>query len=135
MALLTWNNNYSVNIKKIDEQHQQLINLINELHDNMKIGKGKDVLGTIIKKLADYTVYHFKTEEKLFEQYNYPENRLHTEAHNVLIAKVKALQADFSSGKAILTMDVMTFLKEWLTGHIMGSDKKYSEYLNSKGVV
>ncbi|MFH1194416.1 MAG: bacteriohemerythrin [bacterium] len=135
MALFNWSNNYSVGIKQIDDQHKHLVDLINELHDSMKVGKGKEVLGLIIKKLTDYTVFHFGTEEKLFKEYGYPDMKIHVETHNKLVNQVKALQLDFNKGKAVLTMEVMNFLKEWLTNHILGTDKKYTAFLNSKGVV
>lgn len=38
------------------------------------------------------------------------------------------------NGKNTLPMEVFNFLKDWLTEHILISDKKYSKYLNSKGV-
>ena len=65
MALMVWDNSFSVNVKEIDAQHQKLIALINDLHDAMKTGKAKDVLGKILSDLTDYTVYHFGNEERL----------------------------------------------------------------------
>ncbi|NJM14282.1 MAG: hypothetical protein HC896_01855 [Bacteroidales bacterium] len=41
MSLITWNEKYSVGIKEIDNQHVNLVNIINELHDAMLKGKGK----------------------------------------------------------------------------------------------
>jgi hemerythrin len=34
----------------------------------------------------------------------------------------------------MITIDVMLFLSNWLNVHILEVDKKYSEFLNSKGV-
>jgi len=64
MALISWNDNLSVHVGEIDRQHQQLIKMINDLDDAMKQGKGKEVLGKIVKGLSDYTAYHFSTEER-----------------------------------------------------------------------
>jgi len=135
MALFNWSNQYSVNIKQIDEQHKILIGIINELHDGMKAGRGKEVMGPLINKLVDYTVFHFSFEEKLFTSNGYPEASSHKNTHAALVKKVNELKKDYDSGKAILSMEVMNFLKEWLSGHILGTDKKYSSFLNSKGVV
>jgi len=134
MPLFNWSNEYSVNIKQIDEQHKVLINLINDLHDKMKVGKAKESLGNILDELVNYTVYHFKHEENLFSSYGYPESDNHKQVHQTLIRQVKELKNNFDSGKTILSMEVMDFLKGWLGNHILGTDKKYSSYLNSKGV-
>jgi len=34
----------------------------------------------------------------------------------------------------MLSMDVMNFLKNWLSKHISDTDKKYGKYLNDKGL-
>lgn len=134
MALLTWNENYSVGIKEIDIQHKKLVELINSLHEGMKIGKGKEILGVILNELVDYTVYHFGFEEKLFEKYGYPETIIHKRQHSDLVAQVKKFVDSYNGGSSIITIEIMNFLRDWLTQHIAGSDKKYSSFLNNKGV-
>lgn len=134
MALFSWDNSYSVNIREIDEQHKVLIKLINNLHDSMKVGKGKEALGPILNELVDYTVYHFGHEEKLFTDNGYPESSQHKAVHAKLVEQVKAIKKDYESGNAVMTIEVMHFLKDWLSGHIMGTDKKYSSFLNAKGI-
>ncbi len=134
MALLNWKNDYSVNIREIDEQHKQLINMINELHDAMLAKKGKEALLSVLTKLANYCATHFAVEEKLMSGNGYPEYADHKEVHNKMTAKVKALMADVQAGKTTISIEVMNFLKNWLDKHIMGTDKKYSAFLNSKGV-
>ena len=135
MALVSWQSHYSVNIKEIDKQHQQLVNIMNNLHDGMKQGKGKEVLSQVLNELINYTAFHFKTEETLFDKYSYPETTVHKRQHTDLVQQVLEFKENFDSGKKILTMEVMEFLKEWLTNHIVGSDRNYSVYLNNKGVV
>ena len=134
MALLTWQDKYSVGIRQIDDQHKQLITMINDLNDAMLAGKGKDVLMPVLNKLATYCVSHFAVEEKLFDTHAYPETADHKEKHHKMTAKVKALIGEVQSGKSTISIEVMNFLKNWLDKHILETDMKYSPYLISKGV-
>lgn len=134
MALLSWQEKYSVGIKEIDNQHKQLINMINELNDAMLAGRGKDALLPVLNKLAGYCVSHFAMEEKLMSTHGYPEYDDHRDKHIKMTAKVKDLIADVQSGKSTISIEVMNFLKTWLDKHIMGTDQKYGPFLNEKGV-
>ncbi|MBI5307325.1 MAG: hemerythrin family protein [Planctomycetes bacterium] len=134
MAFITWNDGLSVNVKEIDAHHKKLIGLINQLHDSMLEGKGKEASGKILSALVDYTASHFTYEEKLFKQYGYPEYDAHRKDHEDLIRQVKDFKSQFDKGTLGLTLKLMTFLKDWLNNHILGTDKKYVVFLNSKGV-
>ncbi len=134
MSAITWNDKMSVNVAEIDKQHKKLIDIINSLSEAMKSGKGKDVIGKIIKQLADYTVYHFGHEEKLFEKYNYPETKAHLAKHKEFVDKLNNWQKQLETGKLALSVQVINYLSSWLREHIMGTDQKYSEFLNEKGV-
>lgn len=134
MSLITWNESYSVNIAEIDKQHQKLIDMLNDLNDAMKKGKGKDALGKILSGLVSYTVTHFKIEEKYFNEFGYPETAHHKKEHDTFIEKVTDFKDKFESRNLFLTIDVMNFLSDWLKNHIMGTDKKYSSFFNEKGL-
>ncbi len=134
MSLIEWKDAYSVNISDIDTQHKRLVNLINELHAAILSGTGKEALTKILSELVEYTLYHFATEEKYFDQFDYPEADLHKTEHNDLTKQVAALQKKHDGGEKVLTIDVMNFLRDWLQDHIVGSDTKYGPYLNSKGL-
>jgi hemerythrin len=135
MALLTWNDGYSVKVKQFDDQHKKLIDMVNELHDAMKVGKGREVLEKILAGLIQYTVTHFANEERLMKLHNYPGYEQHKKELNLLTLQVSDEQKKYREGSAVLSQSVMTFLKEWLQNHIQGTDKNYSAFLNSKGVV
>ena|SRR5271157_2674097 len=135
MALMTWSDNLSVNIKEIDEQHKKLVGMVNELHEAMKQGKGSNLTGQVLSGLVQYVATHFATEEKLMKANAYPEYLKHKAEHDALTKQAVDLQKQFQEGKAVLTVELMSFLKNWLSNHILGTDKKYSPYLNGKGVV
>jgi hemerythrin len=134
MAIISWKDAYSVGISEIDRQHHKIIDLINQLNDAMTEGKGKERLGKILADLISYTHNHFKAEEKLFDQYGYPDAGEHKIKHQKMTEKVLDLQKQFKAKKITITFEVMDFLQNWLDKHILGTDKKYGPYLNGKGV-
>ena len=135
MALITWSENLSVNIREIDSQHKELVKLINEMHDAMSEGKGKDVLEKVLTRLIDYTKMHFSGEERLMETHRYAGYVTHKAEHEKLTKQVMEISNRMKEGKTVITIEVMNFLKEWLSKHIVGTDKKYGPFLNERGVV
>jgi hemerythrin len=134
MALIKWSDNLSVHVAEMDRQHQKLIDLINELHDAMSKGKGKEIVGKTIDGLVNYTKTHFTNEEKLFGQFNYPESNSQKNMHKKFIDKVVDFKQQLDSGKVGLSISIIDFLSDWLKNHIQLEDKKYGSFLNSKGV-
>ncbi len=136
MAFITWSDEYSVNIKEIDQQHQQLVELINRMYDIVIIGGeiDKKRIRRVLLELANYTDYHFRSEEKLFQIHHYPETSVHKRQHSQLTIRLLTLQRHFSAGEATISQEIFDFLKDWLVNHILGSDKEYTVFLNAKGV-
>lgn len=135
MALFVWDEKYSVNVAEFNGHHKRLIDLINELGDAMSSGKGREVLGKILDSLAEYTKMHFQAEEKLMIAKGYKGYDEHKKEHDRFVAQVVDLKGKLAVGSLSVTLETMNFLKKWLTGHIMGIDKKYTAFFNEKGIV
>ncbi len=135
MPLIQWNNELSVGIASIDEQHKELINILNTLNDALEEGQASQMLAEIFDGLAAYTVKHFGYEEALFALHGYSESQAHKNEHSALINQVQVLRQKMLDGDFIICIEVMAFLKEWLTHHILITDKAYSQFLVDKGVV
>jgi hemerythrin len=133
MALMKWDSTLSVGITRIDAQHQKLVGLVNKLHDAMMSGTGVKVVGTVLDELVAYTREHFQFEEQLMQLHGYPDLAVHVVEHSKLTHQTVQLQADVKQGTA-LTMDVMQFLRDWLTGHILGVDRKYTPFFALRNV-
>src|ERR1700690_1304177 len=108
--------------------------LINQLNEAMKVGKGKDVMGKVLTSLIDYTKYHFGTEEKLMQTHSYPSYIIHKKAHDDLTKQAMDLQKKLEAGNLVVTIEVMSFLKDWLSKHIMSPAKQYTSFFKGKGV-
>ncbi len=130
MAFIEWNNvQYSVKVEQFDNDHKKLMGFINELHEAMLQGRGKDKLNHILSELLDYTHYHFDAEEKQLAEAGYPELEEHKQLHQELIGQLEELITDFTDGKREISVKTFRFLKEWLFDHIQVADKKYSPWL------
>ncbi len=135
MPLIEWSDSMSVKIPSIDEQHKKLAGMVNALHEGIAKGNSKEVLVYVFDGLAKYTVDHFEYEEKLFEEFGYEDSEMHITEHQDLVQQVVELKQKMDDEEGFMFgLEVMDFLKSWLTEHIMGSDMDYSSFLVSKGV-
>ena len=132
--LIVWSERYSVGISRIDEQHQRLIDLINDLHAAMLAKGDESELSKLLEGLAAYAVSHFATEETLMKKFSYPDYDRPKAEHDRLMAQVTQLLEKSRTDSTLLTREVMTFLHRWLIGHIVNVDKRYSAHLNAAGV-
>ena len=135
MALLfVWNDSFNTGINTIDTQHKKLVDMINELYSAMGKGQGNQVLGKLLDELVKYTLTHFTAEERLMKQAGYADFDAHKKIHEEFKAKVAEMQKAVAGGNKMMSLEVATFLKSWLSGHILGTDKKYASVMIAKGI-
>lgn len=134
MALLTWSAQFSVNIAELDAQHQHWCGLINELHEAMRAGTGKEKVGATLQAVIAYANTHFAREEQLMKAHNYPGYLHHKGIHDRFLAEIKELQAKLENGSLTISMELMSKMKAWLISHIQHDDQKYGPFLNRHGV-
>jgi hemerythrin-like metal-binding protein len=128
-TFFAWNSSYSVGCDAMDQEHKRMVEIINNLYGAMRQGKGNEVIGSILDGLVEYTKTHFSHEERLMKDAGYPALEEHKREHNSLTEQVMAI-LDKSRSNGVLSLDVMSFVKEWLVNHIQGSDKLYGRHVN-----
>jgi hemerythrin len=112
----------------MDEQHRKWFGILNRLHDAMLNGKGRDVQQSVMAEMVAYTRTHFLQEELLLKTKGFPRFAEHREKHTSFTKQVQALEAKMLGGSALLTIDVMNFLKNWLKDHILAEDARYGTF-------
>lgn len=131
--IFEWNDEYNVGVADIDEQHLELVGLINELHAAIRDRKASKVVRKILDELIDYTSTHFSIEERLMRESGYPDYEAHRSYHEALIDQVRTLQGKLDSGEASVTFELLHFLRVWLIRHICEADKEFGAYFIANG--
>jgi hemerythrin len=131
MAMMEWKDEYSVGVTAMDNQHKQLVSLVNQLYDAMRQAKGDAVIGTILPSLVLYTKSHFAAEEKIMKDADFPGLAAHQALHHQLTKQAGELLEKIKAGKMVPTVSLATFLKDWLVNHIQGQDKQYGKHIAS----
>ncbi len=128
-TFITWSHELALGVPIIDTQHKELCNYINKLYKAMQSNANEKVLQELLTSLSNYTVRHFAEEEKIFAASAYPDTKRHKEIHGKFIAKLEDFKAQLTQGSAVLSIQLLEFLKDWLIKHIMGTDKQYAQYV------
>jgi hemerythrin-like metal-binding protein len=134
MVWAAWTEAMAVGDAVLDSDHRIIINLLNQLHDAMETGQSRDVLGSVVKVLAEYTEHHFAREEAVMTAAGYPESDRHCREHKALADKVRDIHDRYLAGeRTALDDSVVRLLRKWLTDHIQVTDKSYRPWVEKLG--
>jgi hemerythrin-like metal-binding protein/diguanylate cyclase (GGDEF)-like protein len=123
-SLFEWKEEYSTGIEKIDRQHRELCAIVNRISEEASSGDaGTAFLAAIFQELVEYAKTHFDTEEDHLILSSCPDLELHIEEHRHFLEELAFLRANL--GDAELPQQVFSFLKEWMTKHILKIDKQH----------
>ena len=131
MDFIGWRNEYSVGNEEIDNQHKKIFKLINELYEAFVTKKNDLSTDEVLAELRDYSINHFKMEEKMFEKYNYAYKVEHKKEHESFINTVDNIIEESKGNKKLLSMKLTNFLQKWLVNHILEEDMKYRVMFNT----
>jgi hemerythrin len=130
MALLRWGEAFGVGNAALDADHRILIDLLNQLDDALETGQSRQVVGSVINALFEYTGHHFRREEAMLREAGYPALESHVALHHALEDRARDICDRWVSGsRDALGEEVLEFLKKWLTEHILGADKSYRPWI------
>jgi hemerythrin len=129
--LITWSNTFSFGIKPIDDQHKELVDLVNDMfhHATGNDEQEREYFGRVIQKAMHYIKVHFTTEEKLMRAMQYPGYAEHKRCHDCFILDVLDNIRDFETEKHYTLFSFTKFLKDWVLSHIGIMDKQYHLYI------
>ena len=127
--LVVWKEEYSVGVRDIDSQHQRILGILNRLHAAMQQGAGSRAVEDLSSDLLDYTRTHFAHEEQLMARANYPALPPHRKAHQKLTLKTASLSRSRQETQGDSSLDLLRFLKDWWTNHILRMDREYAPFL------
>lgn len=134
MPIVTWDDDYSINVVEIDNQHQKMLELVNDLHSAVESCIDKEVLRAKLSELVEFTDLHFSTENRLMEKHGFPGEEVHRREHRLLLAHLRELLHAVSNGKRPTFFSDYDVSTDWALTHIRDCDKNLGVFLNSKGI-
>lgn len=126
---MEWKNEYSVGILEIDDQHKLLLRSFTEIEESIKLGQGWSNTHYAILELNQLARMHFTFEEAIMHMFGYPETEAHINEHQQFFTKMASIERH--SLKKSAEVEMVQFLRGWLTSHILGSDRTYAKYIFS----
>jgi hemerythrin-like metal-binding protein len=131
--MIIWTEAFSVGVRKLDHQHQQLFKLVNELLENHDSPATSEPIADILERMTKYADYHFRTEERIMMEYGYPDYPLQVREHTEFKMKTAGFCLDAIAGKAGLSVAMGEYLQDWITSHILKSDLQFKKFLIDNG--
>jgi hemerythrin len=125
MHLLTWKPEYSVGIDAIDHEHQQLIETINELFDQLNAPERKQTVPGFFGDLLREISAHFALEEKIMRDMKYAQLSQHKQDHERLLDELRDIMDAFEYADEVDIVELATRLDSWFTRHFKTHDAKF----------
>jgi hemerythrin len=134
--MIAWDPSLSIGIQEIDEQHQAIVGLINELEAN-KDSHDPAVAVDALRFLRQYLNEHFDLECELMLDLCYPHLESHKQQHELFINHVIffEIENEFGVVTAVMLGDILAFLKDWFVSHIATEDKALGEFVRTRATV
>ncbi len=132
MAYFEWAQDMEIDQGPIDADHQNLVRLVNELHDATTEGRGREVVGKILDELIRYTSEHLHKEEASMAAAGFPHLERHKIGHQAFIDQLHKLQGRYQAGSVAVAAQLSTVLRDWLSLHIRRSDKELLAFLRRR---
>ncbi|MBU5470983.1 bacteriohemerythrin [Falcatimonas sp. MSJ-15] len=137
-SIFDFSEKYMTGIELVDDEHRHLFEIIKGTNDVINaayLHDKYDEIMRLLSELKDYTESHFHDEEELMLRINYPHINSQKHAHSAFIEKLVNINLseldNIDDNQDEYLNELITFLLQWLSNHILGSDKKIGEYIKS----
>jgi hemerythrin len=118
---------HALELDEIDQQHEQLVSIMNLLTKRDADRAPKAELAELLEQLVEATLRHFEAEEAYMAGTGYPKLDTHQIIHRDLLATLQRHVGTFYTGHGRLGVQLLSFLKFWLSAHMKGIDELYAQ--------
>ena len=125
MDIIKWRDSFETGVPSMDEEHRQLIELINTMYKVMRNKQSPEVISDVLNKMQDYGRQHLENEEKMMQETGYDRFAEHVELHKQYLERMDQLLVLADGKNEEINREVYHFLRNWWTGHIIKEDKLY----------
>lgn len=128
-AQFIWRPEYSSNNPKIDKEHKELFKRISLLSEKLIFRKDKYKLIKELESFIQDSIAHFRDEEDILADKEYPDLESHKKEHKKLIDRAFKLVELYRNDDVNVTEILSFFYFDLIAKHIFEVDTKYFKYM------
>lgn len=132
--LLRWHNDFAVDEPTIDAQHEAIFEMALEACELAQEKASDETLFKVFERFGRTLASHFRFEENMLEEIDYPERDEHRAQHQAMLAefdfvcqRVKGNESQWAFQHQSLIM--LNFMLGVTVGHILGCDVDYAQFM------
>ena len=134
MEPIEWTDSFSVGVALFDEQHRRLIDMLNKIRRDPAATTHSETVSDVLTDMTRYAREHFKSEEDLMTEHDYPYLEEHRQQHDEFREKAARLCVATVEGDASVPQALAAYLLQWLIRHILQEDMAFKPFFEHKGV-
>ncbi|NNF40283.1 MAG: hemerythrin family protein [Woeseiaceae bacterium] len=124
MSLLKWKTEYSVGIPSMDDEHREMIELINGVYDKLGDGADEAAIESCLEEIFSAISMHFALEERIMRDSHYDEYEAHKEDHEDLLDEIRDLMDGFATDPQEGSRLLDARLSDWFAKHFASFDAR-----------
>ncbi len=130
MALIEWRDEFNTGIADVDHEHQELVELINQLHDQIHADGSKDQVAAFLGEVFARISAHFALEETIMRKHRYDEYEAHKAEHEALLDQIRDIMDDYEAGAYTDADEALaTAVRDWFVNHFKTKDARLHKKL------
>lgn len=134
MAALVWNQDCTVGVQAMDDQHGILLDALNELRMALLQGAEGREIREMLARTAGLMRMHLESEDRLLALHAFPGLAAHREEKQRLMGRLEQFNIRFEQRQRPAVYELVEFLRKWFTTHTSNDKRSYGIYLHSRGV-
>jgi hemerythrin len=127
MDLIRWKKEYSIGVKKLDNQHKKILKIVNDNMERQFSTQNEREMEEILEDLQNYIKEHFKTEEEYMLKHHYSGYEEQRKEHNQFVDRLFEAQKEYLKYGRVTSINIFNFVWDWFSHHILILDKMLSK--------
>jgi len=126
MPLIEWQDKFKTGDPGVDEEHREIIDLINQLHEKLqKTDLNREDVSDFLGDINTRISAHFALEESIMREKNYEDYTGHKADHDQLLDDIRDIMDYYDNGSyEEFESELSIHLKDWFTVHFATRDAK-----------
>jgi hemerythrin len=130
MTLIEWRDEFKIGIEEVDFEHQELIELINDLYSETKKEDYAMAVMDCLEEIFAKISAHFALEEKVMRDLQYDQYEDHKEDHEVLLDSIMNIMDEYADDNRLDEDEFADRLNDWFVRHFSTKDARMHSFLH-----